>query len=655
MDIWELMREKFDEKIPRRTAILVKEEDYSLTFAYPSEFSSIGYNFDSRKTTSYSETPWFSIRFGEYYFPDLLGNLARNNFYYEDMEYLPDMIKRRIVFSNIGIEAEEIFTRVISGGFTWEVNLICRNHIPYTFNKKLYTVIALNSNGVVITSYQNNNCFKIDTGDRQIFICGDFENYAVYEKIDDCLKDLEKGGISNKENKGRYIILEHNINLNPDESRKIRFGISTVSEEKAIETFKVDNCITQIKERWNSWFNSIPHSDFKTENEKKVYYKCWWVIKLNYYYDDRYGKTVIEALPVYKGWWQWALPAIQWHTSLNPEVNSDFMKRLLDLFLITSQREDGFLPHVIFIDEEIPGERCSRSSLIQTPHIAWVAWRYYKKTKDIESLKRWYPKLKKYYQYLSKSRDEECLNLHLWAMLYHYETGMDDYPALHRVSYGEKSEDGIKERFCYPAIFAGERCYYEKTMAKIAEEIGNREESIEWISESEKTREAMDRFLWDKKKKWYGVLHEDGTLETIVGCDGLVPFTYGLVSKDKAKLAKESFEKLIGRYGVFTVAPSEERFHEEIYWQGPVWPTSCAFGMAAAFNYYPELMEKIKDGIVNFALKYPNIWECMSGITGKIAHGPFEVIATPCVSSNVGAGELIGALLIYYGDNVFSI
>lgn len=654
-DIWQLVKEPFDEKIPRRTALVVKEEEDSLSFAYPAEFSSIGYLFESRNTTAYGEFPLFSIRFAELYFPDLSGGLARNSFYYENMEYRPDQIRRKIVFSNIGMEAEEKFVHVVDGGFQWEINLVCRNHPPYRCERNLYTVLTLNHPEAEVEYHEGENCLEIRTGGKKIFIAGDFENHAVYERIDDYLKDMEKGEISGKRTSGHYVVCEHRVKMRPGENRRIRFGISTHSEEKSLTARAAEECEQPVREKWNRWFHSIPHPEFQSEDERRTYYKCWWVIKLNYYRDERYGRTVLEALPVYKGWWQWALPAIQWHTSLNPEVDSDFMKRVLDLFLITCQREDGYVPHAVYVDEPTPGERWGKTDSIQTPHIAWVCWRYYRRTRDRESIRRWYPRLKKYYQYLQESRDEKCLKLHLWAMITHYETGMDDFPSLHRVSYGAESEEGIPERFCYPAIFAGERCYYEKAMAHIAETLGEKEEAAVWRAESERTRQAMNRFLWDDDRKWYGVLHEDKTRETIVGCDGLIPFAYGLVEKENAELAKENFARLLGTYGVFTVAPDEKKFHEEIYWQGPVWPTSCAFGMAAACQYYPEYKEEIKKGVIRFAQKYPSIWECMSGKTGKIGHGPSEVLATPVISSNVGAGGILGTLLLSHGENVFAL
>ena len=654
-DIWEILKEEFDEKIPRRTAILVKEEDYSLSFAYPSAFGCTGYLFDCRQTSTYEESPFVSINFGEYSFPDLTGkNLSKNIFYFEDMKYFPSLIKRKIVFSNIGIEAEEKFGQVIDGSFSWEINLICKNHPPFIFDRRLYTIVTINGDNPEIEYHPDKKLFEVKLDGKRIFIASDFENYAIYRGIDDYLRDLKTGKINSKEKNGNYIVIEHSIKLSPQEIKRLRFGISTHSAEKALEASMAEGYEDKIKDRWNSWFLSLYHPEFKSDAELKAYYKCWWTIRLNYYDDERYGKTVIEALPVYRGYWQWGLPAVQWHTSLNPEVDSFFMKRLIDLFL-GYQRKDGYVTHAIYLDEETPGEKWGRGNIIQTPHIPWVALRYYYVTKDMESLRRWYPKLKKYYQYLCQSRDENFLKLHLWGIISSYDTGMDDYPPLQRVTFKDRGEEGKGEDFCYPTIFAAERCYYEKAMGKISEILGNSREAENWYIESQKTQEKMDEILWDKEKRWYGVLHEDGTLETIIGVDGLFPFAYRLVNREKAEEAKENFIKLIGRYGIFTVSPFEERFHEETYWQGPAWTLSCAYGMATCFNYYPDLIEKVKEGLINFILKYPGIWEGMSARTGKICRGPQEVLATPVVSSNVGAGEALGALLIYYGKNVFSI
>ncbi|OIN98328.1 hypothetical protein AUJ66_01135 [Candidatus Desantisbacteria bacterium CG1_02_38_46] len=650
-DVWKLVKEDFDEKIPRRTAILIKEGDCSPSFAYPAEFSSIGYLFDYRKNTTYDESPAFSIKFGEYSFPDLTGkNLSKNTFYCEKMEYFPSLIKRKVIFSNTGIEAEEKFGQVIDNSFFWEINLTCKNHPPYIFDRKFYTIISVNAGESKAKVYPDKNLLEIKMENKKIFIASNFDDCAAYKTIDGYFKDLGKGKIRKDGKEGNHILLGYRVKLRPGESKKLKFGISTYSKEKALKSFRVKNYENKIRNKWNNWFNSLPHPKFSSELDRKAYYKCWWVIKLNYYYDKRYGKTVIEALPVYRGYWQWALPAVQWHTSLNPEVGSSFMKKLLDLFL-KYQRKDGYVTHAIYLDEKIPGERWARGNIIQTPHIPWVCLRYYYNTKDIESLKRWYPKLVNYYNYLNKSRDENFLRLHLWAIITSYDTGIDTTSAFQRVTYGE---NGKKEKFCYPAIFAAERCRYEQAMGKISGILRNKEEGF-WFKEAEVTKRQVDNILWDKKKKWYGVLHENKELDTRIGVDGLFPFAYEITERKKAGLTRNNFVKLIGKYGIYTVAPGEKGFYKGTYWRGPSWSTSCALAMVSAHNYYPDLLKRVKNALMNFIFKYPSIWECMGAGTGEIARGDSGMMATPVVASNVGAGEALGAILVYYGENVFSI
>ena len=656
-DIWQSVGEHFDEKLPRRTAVLVKEDDFALPFAYPREFGSIGWLFDNRdKATGYDEPPTASMQFGEYSFPDQTGgHSAKNAFHFGKMEYFPSLVKREIIFSNIGIEAVEKFAQCPEGGFIWELDLTCRNHPCYTFEKKFYAVVSFDSADTPVEYYPSEQVFKIRLDNKELFVASNFDNYGLYETADSYLCDVNKGALSNRSGRGKHLLLEYNVRLEHQETKRIAFGISFQSPSKAVRALEEKRFQEKIADKWNEWFSTLPAVDFESERDRKAYYKCWWVVRLNYYEHPRWGRTVLESLPVYRGYWQWALPAVEWHSTPDPETGPSFVKRILDLFL-EHQRADGYVTHAIYLDEEIPGKRWADGwgeggSIIQTPHIPWVALRYYHAAKDIEALRSWYPKLAKYYRYLNESRDNGFLKLHLWAITTSFDTGLDTTAAFQKVTYGE---DGTREKFCYPAIFAAERCRYEQAMAKMAEILGNKKEADKYRRESQLTKEAMDRILWDENKKWYGVLHEDGSLDTRVGIDGLFPFAYGLVEKARALSCRENLLKLLGNYGVFTMAPDEPGFHEETYWRGPAWSKSCSLATASASNYYPELLGKVKEGLVNFLLKYPSVWECMSARTGKIARGDAGLMAAPMMSSNVGAGEAIGALLTYYGRDMFS-
>ncbi|MEM3523873.1 MAG: hypothetical protein QXS04_04770 [Thermoproteota archaeon] len=649
-DVWNLVKEGFNEKLPRRTAILVKEEDFSISFAYPSESGSIGWLLDNREETTYEEAPVAALKFGEYSFPDLTGRrLAKNVFHFKNMEYQPSFVKREIVFSNVGVEATELFGQCPEGGFFWRIILESRCHPPYSVNRKFYTIVSLRDSSARV-SKSSKTVLKIHLEEKRLFIASESNSYGVYSCVEEYLGDLEKGIIRTRRKTGRHILLENNIALKPGGRVSFTFGVSFQSPEKAARALELKNPVSSIRAKWNKWFNSLPAPTFETEEDRKAYYKCWWIVRLNYYRHPRLGKTVLEALPVYRGYWQWSLPAVEWHSTLNPEIGPGFVKNLLNLFL-KHQREDGYVAHAIYLSEQTPGETWSRRNIIQTPHIPWVALRYYYATKDLESIRAWYPRLVKYYNYLNESRDAKLHRLGIWAVLTSFDTGLDTFPAFEKVTYGNS---GVKEDFCYPAIFAAEKCRFEQAMGRIARILDNDEEKT-WFRLAVETRRAMDRFLWDNDLDWYGVLHQDGSLDTRIGVDGLFPLAYRLVDSDKAQRARKNFLKLIGEYGVFTLAPGQPGFEEEVYWRGPAWAKSCSLAMAAALNYYPDLLKEVKDSTVRFILKHPSVWECMSAATGEIARGDVGIMATPVVSSNVGAGEAIGALLTYYGNNMFSI
>jgi len=648
MSIWRNLREPFDEKLPRRTAVIVKEDDWSLPFAYPCDFGGIGWNLDNRDETTYDEAPAAVMRFADYSFPDLSGrNLARNTFYFGRMEYYPGVVEREIVFSNIGIEAQELFARAPRGGWVWQILLESRNMSCYPLGRTLCTVVSLSRRATI---RRREGVAECRIGDRTLHLSFDCDECGVYETSEECAEAMGRDRVGNRRGEGRHLVIAYRVRFDgPGERRSIALGASFHSAGRAIAACRARDARGAAERRWNAWFERLPVPRLTNERALRAYYKSWWTVRLNYYRHPKCGSSVLEALPVYRGFWQWALPAMEWHGSPNPEIGPSFVRRVLDLFL-RHQRADGYVTHAIYLDEDPPGSRWGERNIVQTPHVPWVALRYYNLTRDIRSLRAWYPRLVRYHEYLSASRDRNFLDLHLWAIIASYDTGLDTTPAFQRVTYGE---DGARERFCYPAIFAAERCRYERAMALMARHLGLDDEAERWRREAALTREAMDRILWDRRRSWYGVVHEDGSLDTRIGADGLFPFAYGLADPGRARAARRNFERLLAPLGVHSVAPGEPGYVAETYWRGPAWTKSCSLAMSAASRYWPDLKERVLDGLVNFLLRYPSVWECMDARTGKVARGDAGLMATPVISSNVGAGEAIGALRLYAGEDVF--
>jgi hypothetical protein len=650
MNIWKKLLTQFDEKLPRRTAVLIKENTQTTAFYYPTNLGMIGYNLDNRAQSTYEEAPAFTFYIDEVSFGGLKGSPipSRIPFYFSNMESGPNYIGRDIIFANAGLMAEEELSNPLDTGVNWSFTFEPRT-IHCEFKKRLYLIFTgettLQASRDII---QGKEVFTLKLEDgRGISIApSEDTSFGLYQGFGEYREDALKGQLNSKLGEGRYFILTMDIIFPRVKSSKdfgsmdISFGISSLGPEEAMENL-VEDAWKKTQDLWNDWFARIPAVDFKNEEELQAYYKCWTVVKQNYYVHDKWGRILLEALPVYKGVWTWGTSALPYNSLLDPQYPGVFARNALNLFFDTI-REDGYIAHAIYIDEKKPGERWGRGKgIIQDPHFPWVALAYYKKTQDKESLEKWYEPMVRFYKYISKTRDEDLENLHLWAATTSFDTGLDVTPMFTDITYYD-------EEYVYPSVFAAERCVYERSMGQIAKILGRSSDAKFWDEEARLTLEASEK-LWDPQKAWYGVLHCDGTLETVVGLDGLFFLGYGLVSCERAEKMRNNFKKLIAPYGIHTIAPDEEVYEGDIYWRGPAWPKSCATGARAVMNYYPELKEEVTASLVNWALRWPSIWECLNGQTGDVARGDAGVLATPCISSNVGAGELIGAFRVLKG------
>lgn len=656
-NIWRELGEEFDSSLPRLTAITVKENDYSLNYSYPVPMDRLGYYFDFTNKTGYDNPPKFRIDFNAYEYPNLQNSSGRNHIIFEKSVFHPSLIKRKFTYSNLGLDCTEFFGNPIEDALLWRIKADSLT-TAMRLDKTLYTILSSDYEFSVISD-ESGITFVFDDMKYYIALSQKAE-LGLYKDEGTMKSQLSVGKLSpdnsisnlcseadgkTKGIRGSYLVIAQKIDLGQGDTITLDFGLSSISAQKAEKALECRDIEAAVSLRWNKWFDSLGYYQFKDEREKKTYYKCWWVIRSNYYDHPRWGRMVLEALPVYKGLWQWAIAAIEWHSDQNTEYTSEWIRKALDMFT-EYQREDGYITHAIYIDEDKPGEGWAQGGVgtVQTPMLPWAALRHYYATMDIEALKRWFGHFVSYYEYLCKTRDESFMKLHLWGITTSFDTGLDTTSVFQRVTYGE---DGVKEDYCYPAIFAAERYRYEVTLGTIAGILG--QDGTKWFGEAEATKAAMNRYLWDKEKHWYGVIHQDGTLDTRVGVDGLFPLAYHIAETDRAALMEDNFRKLIGAYGIRTVAEGEPGFRANTYWRGPAWPKTCSLGMEIAKHYYPQLSERVHSAVVNMVLKHPNIWECCNAATGELARSDHGFLCTPGISSNVGAGEIIGALLISQG------
>ncbi|MBI5382217.1 MAG: hypothetical protein HZA31_09990 [Opitutae bacterium] len=640
--IWETLCETFDEKLPRRTAVALKPTDSTILYAYPASLGKIGWFFDDRIQSGYDETVAFECYLGPWLSRGVAPQpVAHSSFVWATQEYRPDLVQRRALYSDHGLIVQERFGRAVEGAFTWQFEF--GNRALQVCARSLFVVLKARRGLGGIR--REGDCFV----GKEVALTAAARTWGAYDHLENVERDIMAGQLSGRADGDRYLILEVPLSVPPQGRQDFALGLAFGDAGAATRAREVPELAAPIRERWDAWLQSLPAAEFRSPEEALAYYKCWWIVRLNYYTSPRFGHMVCEALPVYRGYWLWGLDASEWHSDQDTHQTSVHIRQALELFL-AHQRADGYVTHAMYLDEEKLGERWSQRDLTQTPHIPWVALRYAECTGDHSALARWYPQLVRFYDYLCRTRDQAFRNLHLWAILSSFDTGLDTTAAFQKVTYGDA--DG-KEAYCYPAIFAAERCRYEQALARMAELLGTGEQA-RWLAAAEQTRQAMDAVLWDTHRNWYGVLHADGTLDTRVGVDGLFPLAYGLVGPERAAAARENVHALIGHYGIHTVAPGERGYEAHHYWRGPAWPKSCAMGLVAARRYYPELVEPALASTLRMLLRWPSVWECLNAETGDVARGDQGLCATPVIASNVGAGEALGALLTVRGVDMLA-
>ena len=648
--------ESFDFSLPRMSAIVLKEDDYDLGFYMPSPDNRIGYHFLDTKQTAYNMDRYtLELYFAAYEFPNLCKMPGKSRFLFSAQEYLPGEIRRSFRLPNSALFGEESLSSAAGRSLTWRFSL--RNGsvaLPdptgiYRYDKKLYSLLVSHDgfeahrdeDGVICISLKSHKYYIASSHPVKISVSS--SELDAYEEMGDAF--AERFG------KGRVLAIETDISIDVGKTEYLTFGMSHHSREDALRALSAKNTAALLDRKWNDWFSSLPTVGFDraSEREKKLYYKAWWTLKLNYCRFPGWGFNVLESLPVYKGIWQWAIPAVEWYSSQDPAHTCEWIKTAMDI-LVKAQRGDGYITHAAYLHEDNPGEGWMERGIIQNPELPATALRYYNASTDIESLRKWYQPFKKYYGYLCREFDECHENLHLWALHSSYDTGLDTFPAFQEVTYGIDGKEPTE--YCYGSILSAERYNYEKAMGELSRILGLNEEAF-WLSEAEKTKTAINRYLWDSEKNWYGALQADGRLDTRIGVDGLFPLVRGVANEDRIIAAKPQFERLIGDYGIRTCAEGEEGFFSDIYWRGPCWPKSCSLATAIAEKYYPDLADRVFDSVLNANLRYPNIWECIDAGSGELARSNVGFYCTPCMSSNVGAGELIGAIWCRRGFDMF--
>jgi hypothetical protein len=397
------------------------------------------------------------------------------------------------------------------------------------------------------------------------------------------------------------------------------------------------------------------------------------------------GEYTMPGPRLYPHQWSWDSALIAIGYSRYDQERA--VKELSHLF--ESQWKSGLLPQIVFnplFGEYFPGmefwhaERSpdaprdrKTSGVVQPPVHATAVLYVYQHAKNEAAaegfLKRAFPKLKAWHEYLHRERDPEEEGLvyirHPW------ESGMDNSPMwdsimeriqlrpdqipkyrradIHFVAAGDRPLDAAYDRFAYfvklfadrdydetriredcpflvqDVLFNALLCQADKDLAEIARALS--EDPSPFEQRAEKTAHAMNEKLWDEEHATYldFDLTSDRLLEVYVA-PNFVPLYAGIPDEEQARCMIDSLENT--GFGLsdesLTPVPSYDRygfaFFPTRYWRGPVWANINWFLMHGLKRYgYNEQAERLRKTIVSLC-KEQGFYEYYDPTTG-IGHG----------------------------------
>ncbi len=285
----------------------------------------------------------------------------------------------------------------------------------------------------------------------------------------------------------------------------------------------------------------------------------------------------------------------------------NFQKTLDNMY--SHQHWDGYICREICETEN--GEHFFRHDPSSTgPNVmAWSEWVYYQNTGDKERIKRVFPVLLAYYQWLRENRT--------WPDGSYWSTGwgcgMDNVPRL---------QPGYHEMFSHGHMIWVDACLHQiisgKILCKMAEILG-REDAVESIKEEiPALADLVNNKLWDPETSFYYDMWKNGQLNGVKSVGSYWALLADIVPEERIKpfVAHLNDEKSFKRpHRVPSLAADQEGYDPEgSYWKGSVWaPTTYMVlkGLEEIKDYKLayEIARNHHDNVVKVYTETDTLWE----------------------------------------------
>ncbi|RED23434.1 putative isomerase [Flavobacterium cutihirudinis] len=327
----------------------------------------------------------------------------------------------------------------------------------------------------------------------------------------------------------------------------------------------------------------------------------------------------------FHGFWAWD----SWkHAVAVANYDSELAKNQMRA-LFDYQEPNGFIPDCIYRNNLLE-ENNYRNT--KAPLAAWAIWKIYEKSKDVDFLKEFYPKLKSYHNWWYKERDHDQDGICEFGstdgtvIAAKWESGMDNavrFDDSKILKNGEKAFSLDQESVDLNSFLFAEKNY----LNKMAEVLKLTDEAIKWKEESAALKIKIQNQFWDSETGWFYDTTIDGkTLIKGMGCEGYLPIWSEVATAEQAKAAKANMmntTSLNTFVPLPTLAANHPRFKPDNgYWRGPVWVDQSYFGINGLEKYgytteANELAHKLIYNAEGVLDKGTSIRENYQPVTGK--------------------------------------
>lgn len=263
-------------------------------------------------------------------------------------------------------------------------------------------------------------------------------------------------------------------------------------------------------------------------------------------------------------------------------------------YVLRFQKPSGKIHHAV-VEIVLKPHAYSES---QPPLLSWASWRIYQKSKNLAFLKKIYPKLKLYHEWLLKER-QNSEGLFFWK--HPYESGIDNSPR-----FSTRSENKFEDTTQMAAVdFSSYMALSMESLSSIANELGYLDDKKEFSKQYTKLKDLINDKLWDPARGMYfDWSYKKKAFILIETISNLTPMVAGIPDKHQAR---KMMDKIIdpNYYNTSIPFPSVAR-HEESFvkdmWRGPVWINMAYLGVLGVNRYGHEqeakyLARKIIKGV----------------------------------------------------------